>query len=95
MSSYIYLSEDFLCRQDITLINANFSYIIGYGEERYENVELQRAVVNKFKSLADSTWFSVDATQDSDAVFAVIRDKADDVIQHCLDGNIPLKKLWL
>ena len=67
----------------------------GYGEERYENVNLQREVVKQFEALADSTWHFVDASASQEIVHDRIREIADDVVQGCLDGKKPLRRLWL
>lgn len=65
----------------------------GYGGERYEKLEFQKKVEQKFKSLKDTTWQSVDATQSMDSIQSEIRDWSVKVIQECLDGR-ELMQMW-
>ena len=40
----------------------------GYGEERYEKAEFQKAVLNEFDSLRGANWVVIDADQPIEAI---------------------------
>lgn len=62
----------------------------GFGEERYEKVELQQKVKEKFDAMRDETWHTVDANQPMDAVQAAVATHAATVVEACRAGK-PLR----
>ncbi|CAK9192834.1 unnamed protein product [Sphagnum jensenii] len=65
----------------------------GYGGERYEKVEFQKKVEQNFKSLQDSTWQNIDATQSIDTLESMIREAALKVVNDCHSGR-ELSHMW-
>ncbi|KAH9575680.1 hypothetical protein CY35_01G123500 [Sphagnum magellanicum] len=65
----------------------------GYGGERYEKVEFQKKVEHNFKSLQDSTWQNMDATQSIDTLESMIREAALKVVNDCHSGR-ELSHMW-
>ncbi|KAH8975320.1 hypothetical protein BDL97_01G150200 [Sphagnum fallax] len=65
----------------------------GYGGERYEKVEFQKKVEQNFKSLQDSTWQNIDATQSIDTLESLIREAALKVVNDCHSGR-ELSHMW-
>eukprot|EP01033_Poteriospumella_lacustris_P014263 gene14263-10194_t len=70
-----------------------------FGEERYEKVEFQKAVREKFMNLretdeaeANVPWFVLDARKSIDELHAEIRSIADAVVTQ--NEGAPVKKLW-
>ncbi|XP_029648602.1 thymidylate kinase [Octopus sinensis] len=60
----------------------------GAGEERYEQVEFQKKVLEQFMKLKDETWKIIDANQSEDKIFS-------NIYQHALSlNNQELIKLW-
>lgn len=51
-----------------------------YGDERYENLEMQRAVSETFVKLRTKKWVIVDANADEETVFARVLSAIDQVI---------------
>ena len=66
----------------------------GFGEERYETLEMQRAVQEKFEALRDDSWTVVDAAQDIEAVHRQVRAAVDEALTACRAGRQPLRALW-
>lgn len=66
----------------------------GYGGERYEKLEIQKKVEKVFKSLKDTTWQSVDATQSIDSIQSVLREESVKAINECQSGK-QLMQMWL
>lgn len=64
-----------------------------YGLERFENLEMQKAVANVYSKLKEDNWFIVNADADEDTVFA----RVIEAVRRVLD-EIPLQKevpaLW-
>ncbi|XRB25353.1 thymidylate kinase [Pseudoscourfieldia marina] len=69
----------------------------GYGEERYENLEMQARVAANFMKLQDNTWTVLDAAMgDVDAVSDAIYATVTPVVEACAAGTAgPIKQLWL
>eukprot|EP00249_Psilotum_nudum_P006230 c19566_g1_i1 orf=272-916(+) len=65
----------------------------GYGGERYEHLNFQKKVAEKFQLLYDPTWQIVDAFQPLDDVQELIRDASLKVINKCIEGQ-ELLSLW-
>ena len=67
----------------------------GFGEERYENVDLQKRVVETFARLRDPTWKVVDASQSLDEVSEEIFKLCKPVLDSCDEGEAgALQTLW-
>ena len=65
----------------------------GFGEERYETSDLQKAVRANFDKLREDWWTIVDATGTVDEVHAACRAVADDAVAKCVAGA-PYTRLW-
>ena len=65
----------------------------GFGEERYETSDLQKAVRANFDKLREDWWTIVDATGTVDEVHAACRAVADDAVTKCAAGA-PYARLW-
>lgn len=70
-----------------------------FGEERYEKVEFQKTVREKFMNLretdeseANVPWFVLDARKSIDELHAEIRSIAEAVVTQ--NEGAPVKKLW-
>jgi dTMP kinase len=64
----------------------------GFGEERYETIDMQRRVNEMFSVLQDDTWSVVRANQEIDAVHSEVKGIAWDAIRKCQKS--PLLTLW-
>lgn len=62
----------------------------GFGEERYEKVELQQKVKEKFDAMRDDTWHTVDANQPMENVQAAVAAHAATAVDACRAGK-PLR----
>lgn len=62
----------------------------GFGEERYEKVELQQKVKAQFDAMRDATWCTVDADQSMEAVQVAVAAHAATVVEACHAGK-PLR----
>ncbi|XP_014771371.1 uncharacterized protein LOC106869946 isoform X1 [Octopus bimaculoides] len=61
----------------------------GAGDERYEQVEFQKKVLEQFMKLKDETWKIIDANESEDKIFS-------NIYQYALSlNNQELTKLWL
>ena len=65
----------------------------GFGEERYEKVEFQKKVADKFMSLKDPTWKILDAKVSKEELHEKIVSVVEQVLQNT--QNEPLKLLWV
>ena len=66
----------------------------GFGEERYETSDFQRAVAEQFLRLKDASWRVVDAARPVEAVHAEISALAAAQVERCRAGGVPLRDLW-
>jgi dTMP kinase len=70
-----------------------------YGRERYESVEFQREVCQKYDELRDDNWFIVDASWPIDVVHARILNHVnrfyDDVVAKQTVSSLALRELWV
>ena len=64
-----------------------------FGEERYETLELQKAVRANFEQLTEDWWTVVDAQGTMDEVHAVAKGVAMDAVERCNKGA-PFSRLW-
>lgn len=64
----------------------------GYGEERYEQVALQKKVGGEFNELKDTRFHFIDGARDIATVHGEIQAIAADVVQRC--KSMPLDLLW-
>lgn len=66
----------------------------GYGEERYEKVDLQKRVRDCFLELKDHhTWALIDAARAPEELAAQVLTLAEDTIAGCQQGRA-LMTLW-
>ncbi|KAK3244080.1 hypothetical protein CYMTET_46295 [Cymbomonas tetramitiformis] len=65
----------------------------GYGEERYEKVDLQQKVASNFIALQDDTWQMIDATRSIAEVQEEVQMHAKEVIKKC-EGGAAFTHLW-
>lgn len=65
----------------------------GYGDERYENDEMQANVSRAFAKLSTDNWHFVDADADEETVFGRVLSKITQALEH-VDLNQPVKTLW-
>lgn len=66
----------------------------GYGQERYEVLELQQLVAKEFKQLEDDRFAVIDGSQTVDEVSQEVYAVAEAVINKCHSESIPLGTLW-
>eukprot|EP00892_Ulva_mutabilis_P006402 jgi/Ulvmu1/4133/UM019_0112.1 len=66
----------------------------GYGQERYEKLEMQQRVAEEFKHLQDARFHVIDASRTVDDVSSDVQAVADVVVRACQEDNPPLDKLW-
>ncbi|GMH30959.1 hypothetical protein Nepgr_032802 [Nepenthes gracilis] len=66
----------------------------GYGGERYEHLDFQRKVAEKYHLLRDDSWKIIDACLPIEDVQKQLRDLALDCITTCQSGK-PISQLWL
>eukprot|EP00270_Netrium_digitus_P015934 TRINITY_DN5638_c0_g1_i3.p1 TRINITY_DN5638_c0_g1~~TRINITY_DN5638_c0_g1_i3.p1 ORF type:complete len:253 (-),score=62.28 TRINITY_DN5638_c0_g1_i3:83-841(-) len=66
----------------------------GFGEERYETLDFQRKVAEKYNLLKDVSWKVVDASNTTSEVQAAMVATALPVVLRCRSQNLPLRKLW-
>ncbi|XP_017774811.1 PREDICTED: thymidylate kinase [Nicrophorus vespilloides] len=60
----------------------------GFGDERYENDDMQSKVLNIFHQLADNTWEVVDASPSIDEVHKTLLDKIIKVREDVAETNL-------
>ena len=65
----------------------------GFGEERYETLELQKAVRANFEALTEDWWTVVDAQGTMDEVHEQAKSVAMEAVQRCQNGEA-FKRLW-
>ncbi|XP_074309175.1 thymidylate kinase isoform X1 [Silene latifolia] len=66
----------------------------GYGGERYERLDFQKKVGEKYESLRDSTWKIVDASLPMEEVHKQVKEYVMECVLSCANGK-PLTQLWL
>ncbi|GAB2293168.1 dTMP kinase [Dionaea muscipula] len=66
----------------------------GYGDERYEHLDFQKKVAEKYKVLIDNSWKTVDACLPMEDVQKQLRELVLDCVMTCQKGK-PLAGLWL
>lgn len=66
----------------------------GYGEERYEKVEFQRAVASQFEKLKDNTWKVINAKQSIWEVQDELRRASHAVVEHCATKGPSIRRMW-
>lgn len=65
----------------------------GFGEERYETLELQKAVRANFEALTEDWWTVVDAQGTMDEVHETAKTVAMEAVRRCKAG-VPFTRLW-
>ncbi|XP_021296490.1 thymidylate kinase isoform X1 [Herrania umbratica] len=65
----------------------------GYGGERYEQLEFQRKVAQRYKLLEDSSWKIVDACQPLEDVEKQVKEIVLEHVMTCQKGK-PVSSLW-
>jgi|TARA_B100000683_G_scaffold244429_1_gene254619 dTMP kinase len=65
----------------------------GFGEERYETTEIQRAVKQSFDDMKEGWWNIIDANRDMDVIQSEVLDIAVRTVEECKAGA-ELKRLW-
>ena len=65
----------------------------GFGEERYETLELQKAVRANFEALTEDWWTVIDAQGTIDEVHETAMKTAMAAVKRCNNGE-PFKRLW-
>ena len=65
----------------------------GFGEERYETTEIQRAVKQSFDDMKEGWWNIIDANRDMDVIQSEVLDIAVRTVEECKTGA-ELKRLW-
>ncbi|XP_010535480.1 PREDICTED: thymidylate kinase isoform X4 [Tarenaya hassleriana] len=65
----------------------------GYGGERYEQLEFQRKVADVYRTLRDSSWKIIDASQSMEDVEKQLQEAVLDEVKECKTGK-PLSPLW-
>lgn len=63
-----------------------------WGDEHFENVELQQLVASNYKELIGETWHTINADDDVSVIHSQILKKALNVINHVKD--LPVGKLY-
>ncbi|XP_043507924.1 thymidylate kinase isoform X2 [Frieseomelitta varia] len=63
-----------------------------WGDERFENTELQLRVASNYKKLIDKTWYVINADDDKSMIHSQILHKVLNVINHI--KNLPIEKLY-
>lgn len=66
----------------------------GYGGERYERLDFQKKVEEKYQALHDPSWKIIDARLSMEEVQKQLREHVMDCITSCKNGK-PLSQLWL
>ncbi|KAL2927136.1 Thymidylate kinase [Bienertia sinuspersici] len=66
----------------------------GYGGERYERLDFQRKVREKYQDLQDASWKIVDACLPMEEVQKKLREHVLELIKACQNGK-PFSHLWL
>ncbi|CAO2812792.1 unnamed protein product [Amaranthus hypochondriacus] len=66
----------------------------GYGDERYERLDFQKKVREKYQVLQDASWKIVDACLPIEEVQKQLRELVLDCVRTCQCGK-PLSRLWL
>lgn len=69
-------------------------YRDGYGQERYEKLEMQKCVAKQFKHLEDGRFAIIDARRPVHEVSQDVKAVAAAVIARCQKNICPLGKLW-
>lgn len=65
----------------------------GFGEERYETTEMQRAVKENFEAMREDWWDVVDANRDPDVIEREVLEIAMSAVERCRAGA-ELGRLW-
>ena len=65
----------------------------GFGEERYETTEMQRAVKASFEAMREDWWDVIDANRDPDVIQDEVLRIALSAVEKCRAGR-ELKRLW-
>src|SRR5690606_16079299 len=65
----------------------------GFGNERYENIEMLSQVSKNYEILRDETWKTVDASLSIEEVFNSVQNLASECKKQ-VSGN-PISKLWV
>uniref|UniRef100_A0A914XHV0 Thymidylate kinase n=1 Tax=Plectus sambesii TaxID=2011161 RepID=A0A914XHV0_9BILA len=65
----------------------------GFGEERYENIDMQLKVYHQFQKLRQSDWKVVDASQSVDDMHEEIKTLALEAMDHCT-SKPQQRSLW-
>lgn len=63
-----------------------------WGNERFENLKLQRQVMDNYEKLKDNTWRVIDADQKMLNIHSQIMDSVPDIIERVKD--LPIDKLY-
>lgn len=63
-----------------------------WGNERFENSELQQCIAFNYKKLKDKTWSTIDADQEKSAIHSQILEKVLDSVEKVKD--LPVKQLY-
>uniref|UniRef100_A0A7C9F161 dTMP kinase n=1 Tax=Opuntia streptacantha TaxID=393608 RepID=A0A7C9F161_OPUST len=66
----------------------------GYGGERYERLDFQKKVEEKYQALRDPSWKIIDACMSMEEVQKQLREHVMDCVTSCQNGK-PLSQLWL
>uniref|UniRef100_A0A803NEI6 Uncharacterized protein n=1 Tax=Chenopodium quinoa TaxID=63459 RepID=A0A803NEI6_CHEQI len=66
----------------------------GYGDERYERLDFQGKVREKYKTLYDASWKVVDACLPMEEVQKMLREYVLECVAECQNGKA-LSHLWL
>ncbi|OAD62470.1 Thymidylate kinase [Eufriesea mexicana] len=63
-----------------------------WGDEHFENEELQQLVASNYKKLIDKTWYTINADNDISVIHSQILEKVLNVISHVKD--LPVGELY-
>ncbi|KAL9241806.1 hypothetical protein vseg_015871 [Gypsophila vaccaria] len=66
----------------------------GYGGERYERLDFQKKVGEKYEALRDATWKIIDASLPMEEVHKQVQEHVMECVQSCAQGKL-LNQLWL
>lgn len=83
-------SPDIVILLDVS--NESQSLRHNWGDERFENTELQLRVASNYKKLIDKTWCVINADDDKSVIHSQILHKVLNVINHI--KNLPIEKLY-
>ncbi|KAL9229400.1 hypothetical protein vseg_004868 [Gypsophila vaccaria] len=65
----------------------------GYGGERYERLDFQKKVGEKYQALRDDTWKIVDASLPMEEIHQQMKEYVKESVRDCENGK-PLSQLW-